>query len=335
MRYLSIILLALVADLMSCDTATRYQKTEGLIWNTMYHVSYKGPAELKDSIVPVLDEVAASLSVFDENSLVSKLNRGMEIEADSHFQKVYEASVRIHGLSGGNFDPTLSPLIDAWGFGRGHHITGDTMKIDSVLQFVGIGKTRMENGRIIKDDIRTRFNLSAIAKGYGCDEVGEMLERNGVKDYMVEIGGEVALKGDSPSGGIWKIGIDTPAEYMAPGESTVLILGLTDCGIATSGNYRNYFENDAGEKMGHTISPVTGRPFQSEILSATIIAPACMEADGLATACMASTFHQAREIIRHSGTEGMLILADTIWMSPGFSLYITSEASEPGRKDRN
>lgn len=306
----------------ACSKNDTYVKSEGMIWNTIYHITYKGSPQLQDSILPVLNEVSASLSVFDKNSLVSRLNDSQKVEADQHLKLIYETSRKIHSLSKGVFDPTVSPLVDAWGFGRGHNPTKDTLAIDSLLEFVGFDKTRLEGGNIIKEDIRIQFNFSAIAKGYGCDAVGEMFRRNGVTDYMVEIGGELALSGKSPSGNLWNIAIDAPVENLQPGEQEVLVLELTDCGIATSGNYRNYREV-GGQKYVHTISPTTGRPIINRILSATVIAPTCMEADAIATACMALDDEGARELLWDTATEGLFIYNDSVWMSPGFSDFIT------------
>lgn len=306
----------------SCKKNSNYHKTEGIIWNTVYHITYCGPETLKDSILPVLNSVGHSLSVFEENSLVSQLNRGDSIEADSHLIMVFDAAKKIHTLSEGRFDPTVSPLIDAWGFGRGHTPTSDTLDIDNILLFIGMDKTLRINNTIKKNDSRIQFNFSAIAKGYGCDAVGDMFKRNGVNEYMIEIGGEIALSGKSPSGNLWKIGVDAPVEDGKPGEETALILTLTDVGIATSGNYRNYWVDESGNKTAHTISPLTGRPFIGNILSATVVSSNCMEADGLATACMASNLQQAISLLKEAHAEGLLIMADSIWTSPGFSKFL-------------
>lgn len=312
----------------SCRKNESYVKAEGMIWNTVYHITYKGKPELKDSILPVLNEVGKSLSVFDKSSLVSELNRSESMEGDRHMLKVYDASVSINKLSKGKFDPTVSPLVDAWGFGRGHEVTRDTLAIDSILTFIGIQKTHRDGDVIIKDDIRTQFNFSAIAKGYGCDALGEMFKRNSVADYMVEIGGEICLNGKSPSGKDWKIAVDAPVEGKNPGEETAMILSLTDVGIATSGNYRNY-RIEGNQKVAHTISPLTGRPFIGEILSATVVASDCMQADGIATACMASTLQEAQDLLGIAGVEGMLITQDSIWTTKGFEKYVISEDAEP------
>ncbi|MCH5235125.1 MAG: FAD:protein FMN transferase [Muribaculaceae bacterium] len=320
-KYLGLLALVILGISVGCSKHEGYVKTEGMIWNTVYHITYKGRAQLQDSILPVLNEVGNSLSVFDKNSLISQLNNSEKVRADRHLVIVYDEAKKISLLSEGKFDPTVSPLVDAWGFGLGHVASKDTLAIDSILTFVGIRKTHRDDDWIIKDDLRTRFNFSAIAKGYGCDAVGEMFRRNGVNDYMVEIGGEIALRGASPSGGKWRIAIDMPQEDLAPGEEAAEILELTDVGVATSGNYRNYREEN-GRKVAHTISPLTGRPVAGEILSATVIAPTCMEADGLATACMAGTLQEAVLLLEKAGVEGFLISVNgSVWV--------------PGRIDRN
>ncbi|MCH5237180.1 MAG: FAD:protein FMN transferase [Muribaculaceae bacterium] len=319
--------------MMSCSS-TPYRSCEGMIWNTFYHITYKGSPELEDSVMKVLQDVGKSLNVFDSTSLVGRLNRTKSIKADHQLLEVYETSRKINRISNGLFDPTISPLINAWGFGIGHTPTADTISIDSILQFVGIQKTRAEGDLIIKDDIRTQFNFSAIAKGYGCDAVGEMFKRNNVYDYMIEIGGELTLSGESPSSGLWKISVDAPVESDIPDHTSAVIIALTDKGVATSGNYRN-FRKENGNKTAHTISPLSGRPYISDVLSATVIAETCMEADGLATACMASSVVEAKRILVSYGADGLLIFSDSVWMTPGFKNYINEEVSAPEKKDRN
>ena len=324
----SVILITLLCGLVSsCSKSGGYVKSEGMIWNTVYHITYKGDTDLQDSIFYIFDKVGKSLSVFDKNSLVTQLNTSDKIIADEFLIAVYDRSKEINEKSGGYFDPTVSPLIDAWGFGKGHTVTKDTLAIDSILNFIGIQKTHRTGEWIVKEDVRTKFNFSAIAKGYGCDAVGAMFKRNGVENFMVEIGGELSLSGKSPKGKKWNIAIDAPVEGKNPGEETSMVLSLTDVGVATSGNYRN-FREEGGVKTAHTISPLTGRPVIGEILSATVVAPDCMEADGIATACMAGSVKDAKALLENAGVEALLIMPDTLWATKGFSKFI-STASEP------
>ena len=325
-RCIGLILVALIMlpGMVSCEDT--YIKEEGMVWNTMYHITYQGDRSLTDSVMPVLNEVGGSLNVFDESSLVSRVNKSKSTPVDEHFMTVYNTSVIMNGVSDGMFDPTLSPLITAWGFGPGHKATADTIAIDSILTFTGIGKTRLEGPVLVKDDVRTQFNFSAVAKGYGCDKVAEMLRRNGVENYLVEIGGEIAVGGVSPSGESWKVSVDNPVEQGdTVSHDSFTILSVTNAGIATSGNYRN-FHKAGTETFGHTISPRTGRPVRTDVISATVIAPTSMEADAAATACMASGSEISKEMLKTLRYDGMLILADTtVYMTPGFKAL-----SDPG-----
>lgn len=319
-RHLSALLsIFTVVFLIGCSK-NRFNRTEGLIWNTAYHVTYDGDPALSDSILIVLDDVGASLNVFDSTSLVSNVNRVDTAIVDMHFKKVYNASLKAYNESNGMFDPTLSPLIAAWGFGKGHTPSVDTLRIAEILEYVGMNKTHLHGDTLIKDHPHISFNFSAIAKGYACDAVAAMLRRNEVTNYLVEIGGEIAMGGVSPSMDQWRVSIDRPVET----DSSVVhdacaVIQITDAGMATSGNYRN-FHNHNGRNMGHTISPKTGRPVTTDVISATIIAPTAMEADAIATACMAAGSEEAKRIVSTLKYEALLILADsTTWSTPGLT----------------
>lgn len=310
--------LGLATCMASCSNSS-FVKEEGMVWNTVYHITYQGEKTLCDSVTAVLNDVGKSLSVFDKASLVSKVNRSQSTNVDAHFMAVYNTSKIVNSVSGGMFDPTLSPVITAWGFGPGHKVSPDTIAIDSLMSFSGIEKTNLNGSTLVKDDIRTQFNFSAVAKGYGCDMVARMLRRNGVENYLVEIGGEIAVGGNGPSGEAWTISIDRPVEEKGDlSHDASAVLRLTDAGVATSGNYRNF--HVAGDKtVGHTISPKTGRPVTTDVISATVIAPTCMEADAVATACMAAGSAVSKSMLETLRLEGMLILSDsTIFMTPGF-----------------
>lgn len=278
----------LIFYLSSCvNTAPSYRMAEGMAWNTMYHITYESDKNLEDSILAVFNIIDNSVSAFNENSTVSKINRNESSVVDSHFRRVYEKSKEVSEASGGMFDPTLAPLIKAWGFGKGHTVSADTLRLDSLLAIVGLSKTRLQGDTLIKENPEIQFNFSAIAKGYGVDCMAEMLERNGVKNYLVEIGGEIRAMGVNQHGKLWTIGIDRPEPDEVKSDGSPLsIISLSDIGMATSGNYRNYQTTTASGSFGHTISPLTGHPVDSGLAAVTIIAPTCMEADALATTCM-------------------------------------------------
>lgn len=314
--------LTLGSFLISCKKSSSYIADRGMVWNTIFNITYDGPESLSDSIRRVLDETGNNLSVFDLTSLVSQVNRNDSTPVNRDFIRVYEMSKKINSLSGGMFDPTLSPLITAWGFGPGHEATSDTLRIDSLLSITGLEKTSLRRGILIKENKSIQFNFSAIAKGYGCDRVAEMLKKNGVDNYLVEIGGEITASGKSPRGGDWTISVDRPVfNDTAIVHESQVIIAFTDQGMATSGNYRN-FHGKGSERYGHTISPLTGRPVSTDILSATVIAPTAMEADGLATAFMTLGRKKTEELNKSLKLPVLLICADTVWCSPEFDKLI-------------
>lgn len=296
-----------------------------MTWNTEYNIKYCHHTNLSDSIISVLREVELSVSPFNKKSRITAINENRSDTLDGYLSRLYDKSVEINRESGGAFDPTVSPLVNLWGFGYEKTGKANRQAVDSILMFVGIDKTRKEGIRIVKSDGRTTFNFSAIAKGMGCDEVGKMLERNGVTDYIVEIGGEITAKGHNPKGQKWRISIDKPINA----NDTVIhhsagIVEITNCGIATSGNYRNYHTDSAGNKVAHTINPRTGIPEQSDVLSATVIAPDCMTADAYATTFMVLGLEKSKKLLdKHPEISAMLITSDNgnsfkIWESGNF-----------------
>ena len=306
----------MLLQMQSCGNSNSWQKEQGMIWNTVWHVTYKGPSGAMAVAMDSLKSVESSVSAFDDSSLIAQINRSEKGPVDGHLINVYEMSRKINRMSGGLFDPTLSPLIKAWGFGKGHTPTADTARIETILTYVGIDKTRIENDTLYKSSPEMAFNFSAIAKGYGVDVAASTLMDQGCTDLMMEIGGEVVCRGLNPEGRKWRIMIETPdEEYLKevfkyekePSFSDQLIVELSDEALATSGNYRNY-HSQSGQTFGHTISAVTGRPVKTDILSASVIAPSCMEADALATACMAMGSEAAMEMLDDAGLAGAFIL---------------------------
>lgn len=321
---LSFVAVLVVLLIAGCKRAYQYQYKEGMVWNTVYHISYKGPASLGDSISVVLDSVGKSLSVFDPSSLVSRVNASDSIKVDAMFADVYSISRKVNEESGRRYDPTLSPLITAWGFGKGHKANTDTARIDSIMQFVGIEKTNLSDGILKKKDIRVQFNFSSVAKGYGCDAIARMFRRNGVTDYLIEIGGEIAVNGESPDRGKWRISVDRPIESADSEihESQVLI-EINSGGMATSGNYRNFHDLN-GVRVGHTIDRLNGRPAHTDVASATVIADCSAEADAYATALMAMGYKDGRELAERKKMPVMIILHNgNVWMSDEFKKYVT------------
>ena len=227
-----------------------------------------------------------SLNPFNPQSIISKVNRNEPVEVDSFFITVFNKAQEVSRVSGGAFDITAAPLINLWGFGFSKMDSVSPAVIDSLKQYVGYEKIRLEGNRVVKEFPQMQLNASAIAKGYACDVVGRLLDSYGIRNYMVEIGGEVRAKGKNPKGVCWRIEITKP-EYDPTGivSERQTVIPLCDKGMATSGNYRNFYVKD-GAIFGHTINPATGYPAEQNILSATVIASDCMTADAYATAFM-------------------------------------------------
>ena len=303
----------LAAMLASCDGA-RYRTASGAAWGTAYHITYKSNSDLSDSVVAEMRRVELSLSMFDGESGVSRLNRGDTDSLDSRLLAVFGLSMRVNRASGGAFDPTVAPLVDLWGFGRKGRETSvpDSAAVAAALADVGLSRCRIEGRRLVRGSDAMQFDFSAIAKGYGTDCVAAMLRRNGCTDYMVEIGGEVSLSGANPSGKDWRISIDAPVEQ--PGGQALDVLELTDCAISTSGNYRNNRNIAPDSVVGHTIDPLTGYPVARRVLSATVVAPSCALADALATAVMAmpDTAASHRMVLSFPSTHAIVALPDTV-----------------------
>lgn len=307
-------LFALIASLSTlfgaCTKPAEYRYCDGATWGTTYHITYAATDNLDDSIIAVMKSVEMSLSPFADSSVISRVNRGESLDIDSMVAKVFRASQQVNRLSDGAFDPTVAPLVNLWGFGYKNG-TGDPAKaqIDSALALVGIMECGIADGKIVKKNAATEFNFSAITKGYGCDLIGEMLRRNGCDNFMVEIGGEMALAGVNAHGEKWHVQIDAPvASTDSVVHQQMSVVSISDCGVATSGNYRNFRDTSRG-RVGHTISPTDGLPVATSTLSVTVIAPDCMNADALATACMAMPLEKAKAMIEGiDRTEAMFIV---------------------------
>ena len=287
-----------------------YRTQQGKIFGTLYTVTYEHNADLQTEIVAAMQAVDNSLSPFNKQSIITAINNNDSIEADTLFCEVFRTAKQIYTESHGAFDPTVAPLVNAWGFGfkKGTDICSAT--IDSLCQLVGFDRITLNGNQVTKDDERIQLDFSAIAKGFGSDCVAHVLDSHGIKNYMVEIGGEVVVKGHNKNGNPWGIGITKPIDdSLSVTQELQTVLRLTDCAIATSGNYRNFYYKD-GVKYAHTIDPRTGYPVQHSLLSATVIADNCMRADALATAFMVLGVDSAMAYCeRHPEIEGYFIVA--------------------------
>ncbi|MDR2042594.1 MAG: FAD:protein FMN transferase [Tannerella sp.] len=284
---------------VSCGQQAPYYEESGTVFHTYYRIKYQSEQLLTNQIDAELQAFNLSLNPFNPHSILAKVNRNEDVEADEWFATVFNRAMEVSARSDGMFDATVAPLINLWGFGFERKDSVSQQVIDSLLTFVGYRKIRLENGRVVKDDPRMMLNFSAIAKGFACDVIAALLEREGVTNYMVYIGGEVAVNGLNPNGHCWHVGIDRPEDdpYGINTQQVHKIVQLcSKSGMATSGNYRNYYEKD-GKRYAHTLNPRTGYPSEQSLLSATIVAPDCMTADAYATACMAMGLEKAVQMM--------------------------------------
>lgn len=304
-----------------------WQHDEGKVFGTFYHMTYQCDRNLQKKIEAELMKVDRALSMFNDSSVISRINRGDSLvkqdETGKMFLDVYQLAMTISEETDGAFDITVAPLVNAWGFGFKNGTEPTQEAIDSIRQFIGYKKVNCQpqvgskNLTVIsKADSRIMLDCSAIAKGYGADVIARFLRHNEVENFMVEIGGEVVVNGKNKKGEPWQIGITKPiddADNQNNELQTVLSMPVKPKtssskngkqnqkhkkALATSGNYRNFYYKD-GRRYAHTIDPKTGYPVQHNILSATVLAPTCAEADAYATAFMVLGLDRARKILDH------------------------------------
>jgi thiamine biosynthesis lipoprotein len=316
----------------ACQKPGKYIFNEGFDHETTYHITYESPngRDLQYGIVKVMKKVDHSLSTFDPNSTISKVNQNRDTILDECFLTVYRKAMEISEITDGAFDITVAPLVNAWGFGFKNKENVTPELIDSLKQLVGYNKIKLVDGKIVKQHPGAMLDCNALAEGYMCDLVAGYLAEQGCKNYMVEIGGEVVAKGKNPKGVYWKIGISKPDDNNIINQELEAVVQLKDMALATSGNYHKfYIEN--GKKYAHEINPKTGYPALSNLLSATALADSCMVADAFATAFMVSGLEKSIEIVNsRKDLEAYFIYADEngdykTYASDGFKSMLTEE----------
>ena len=307
-----------------------YRECHGMIFGTSYNITYQYDKDLQEQIVKELQKVDASLSPFNEKSIISAINRNEKTELNEMFVSVFDMAKQVSKDTDGAFDITVAPLVNVWGFGFKNDAPPSQHIVDSMRQFVGYEKVKMVGKGIKKDDPRTMLDCSAIAKGYGVDVVATLLRNKGVKNFLVEIGGEIVASGINSKKTKWHVGITKPVDdSLSVNSENQAILELTDFAMATSGNYRNFYYKD-GKKYAHTIDPKTGYPVQHSILSATVIAPSCARADAYATSIMVMGLDKAKALLeRHNDLKAYIIYDENgeyrTWISPSLQKAIITK----------
>ncbi|MDY6267181.1 MAG: FAD:protein FMN transferase [Prevotella sp.] len=319
--FLAFLIIATVLIIMQ-HRSMPYQHDEGMVFGTVYNITYQYDSDIKQDIEAELQKVDNSLSPFNKTSIISKVNRNENPKVDAMFAEVFNLAAKVSSETGGAFDITVAPLVNMWGFGTKQFHRPDKESVDSLMRFVGFHKVSLRDGHVVKSDPRIQLDCSAIAKGYGCDVVARYLRSKGIKNFMIEIGGEVVTSGQNEKQLPWKIGVTKPTDdSLQDNQELQTILNVTDKAMATSGNYRNFYI-DGGRKLAHTIDPHTGYPVQHSLLSSTVIASDCATADAYATSFMVLGVEKAKEVLsRHPELMAYFIYSDkngkmNVWFSP-------------------
>ena len=310
--WLAFLILATIWILARRNQKAEFNTASGFVFGTVYKIAYQHDADLKPEIEAELKRFDQSLSPFNDSSVISRVNRNEELVTDSFFQTCFNRSMEISRETKGAFDITIAPLANAWGFGFKKGNFPDSAMIDSLLEMTGYEKVKLsDEGKVVKTDPRIMLSCSAVAKGYAVDVIAQLLKKKGIRNFMVDIGGEVVVHGQNPQNGPWRIGLNKPIDdSLAVNQELQAVLQVTDLGMATSGNYRNYYYKD-GKKYAHTIDPRTGYPVQHSILSATVIAKDCMSADAYATAFMVMGLEEAERVAdAHPDIDACFIYTD-------------------------
>lgn len=295
------ILLFGITIIYSCnpDSEPKQVKFNGEAQGTYYAITYYDVQgrNLQAEIDSLLEDFDQTASMWVENSIISEINRGnSNINPNAIFLELFSKSKSVHKNTEGAFDPTIGPLVNAWGFGFTDRMKVDQAMVDSLLPLVGFYKVKLEDNHIIKSDPRIQFDFNAIAQGYSVDLTGKFLERKGITDYLIDIGGEVLAKGKKPNSESWKVGIEKPVDNATYGEGLSAIVKLDNKALATSGSYRKFYEED-GVRYSHTIDPKSGYPVQHSLLSVSVLTNDCATADAYATAFMVSGLEKSKMML--------------------------------------
>ncbi|MBR4679074.1 MAG: FAD:protein FMN transferase [Bacteroidales bacterium] len=306
------LILAAALFCASCGKNPSYVRTSGFAQGTTWHITYKSFD--KEDLTPKFDSILKafdfSMSSYNKESRLTKLNENSTDEIDENFAAVFASSEYLYKLSGGLFDPTCRPLVNAWGFNKHKDLKKPKQsELDSILEFVGMDKVKVEDGRLKKTDPRLTLNFNANAQGYSVDLLCMWLKGRGYEDFLVEVGGEVRAFGKNSEAQPWRVGIDTPIDGSTENDREIsAAVPLENKSLCTSGDYRNFFVID-GKKYSHELNPKTGYPKDDSLLSVSVVTPDALFGDGLATAVMVL------------GLEKGFKLVDSLPEAEGFFIY--------------
>jgi len=302
-------------------------KMSGAAQGTYYAITYcsDNNENLQPAVDSLLKQFDRSVSSYLPTSVISRLNNNdSTVVADSIYETVFRKSMEVSSLTGGAFDVTVGPLVNAWGFGFSKKAKVDQAMVDSLLPLVGYRNVKLVNGKLIKKDPRIRIDFDAIAQGYSSDWLASFFERKGIKNYLIDVGGEVLGHGSKPDGQLWSVAIEMPAKNSEDEERKIqAVLLLKDKAISTSGSYRKYYEEN-GIRYSHTIDPVNGYPVKHNLLSVSVLAHDCITADAYATAFMVMGLEKSKEFLSANAEVEAYFISDdqhggfAVFYTPGF-----------------
>ena len=304
---------------------------EGEAQGTTYHITYYDATNrnFELEIHNLLMDFDKSVSTYLPTSIISRINANEKnVIVDNYFIACFNKAKEVWKNTNGAFDPTVYPLVNAWGFGPGKKQKIEKTKIDSILKFVGFNLIKLKGNKIIKKDPRVALDFNAFAQGYSVDIVSEYLNSKGISNYIVEIGGEVYARGKKPNGDHWKIGIEKPIDNKESGNEYKAMVKLENLAIATSGNYRRFILEN-GVKYHHHLDPKTGYPTKNKLLSASIFSKECISSDANATGVLVMGLEKAKEFLaKHTELQAYLIYSDDkgnyqVYQTPELNAIIT------------
>lgn len=323
MRYLFLVTVALL--LISCSNKNdQYTQLNGEVFGTYYSIHYQSDQDYRSEIEGRLNEYAKGVSKYDPTSEVSDFNQNGKVHFRSPYLKaLFQKAKKLYQVSNGALDPTLMPLIEAWGFGTADPSNPDSAQVDSLLQWVDFNSIIFTDSTLENSKPGVTLDINAVGEGYGIDLVGEWLKSKGIVDFKVEIGGEVLCHGLNADGNPWKIGIENPEYDEKGGNRLYAVITLKNEAMATSGSYRHFRLDSLGLKHPHILDPKTGYPVGHHLLSVTVKANDCATADGLATACMVLGEVKGKKLIETLPEVEAFFIYDSLgklnyWQSEGF-----------------
>jgi len=300
--------------IISCkERKKEYISLEGIAQGGTFRIKYEpipDTISVKE-IYKILNEINSTLSLYDTNSIISRINKNdTAVMLNRYFIEIYREAYKVYQQTDGAFDITVAPLVQYWGFIPKVQKFNNIKTTDSLLKLVGVDKIHLQKEKIIKDYADIKLDMNGIAQGFTVDKISMYLESKKIKNYMIEVGGEVKVKGKNQKGELWKIGIDKPIENSNEfNRELQTVLSISDVSLATSGSYRKFIEKD-GIKYSHTINPRTGIPTFHNLLSVTVLHSSCTYADAIATAIMVMGLEAGKRFVKENKISAYFIYSD-------------------------